>query len=72
MQAHAGPGAKHAVDSDYVGQPFVRGILGEHVTVQIAKRSELHIFKVMLKRWGVERSFARLKKNRRLWKNCDR
>jgi len=39
-------------DSGYVGQPFaqgVRDILGEHVTVQIAKRSELHTFKVMPK-----------------------
>ena len=37
-------------DSGYVGRPFaqgVRDILGEHVTVQIAKRSELHTFKVM-------------------------
>ncbi len=62
-------------DSGYVGQPFsqdVRGILGEHVTVQIAKRSELHTFKVMPKRWIVERSFAWLEKNRRLWKNCER
>ncbi len=48
-------------DSGYVGQPFaqgVRDILGEHVTVQIAKCSELHTFKVMSKRWVVERSFA--------------
>ena len=37
-------------DSGYVGRPFaqsVRDILGEQVTVQIAKRSELHTFKVM-------------------------
>lgn len=47
-------------------------ILGEHVTVQIAKRSELHTFKVMPKRWIVKRSFAWLEKNRRLWKNCER
>ncbi|OLI90628.1 transposase, partial [Xanthomonas oryzae] len=47
-------------------------ILGMHVTVQIAKRSELHTFKVMPKRWIVERSFAWLEKNRRLWKNCGR
>ncbi|MEJ7857234.1 IS5/IS1182 family transposase, partial [Xanthomonas oryzae pv. oryzae] len=47
-------------------------ILGKHVTVQIAKRSELHTFKVMPKRWIVERSFAWLEKNRRLWKNCER
>lgn len=62
-------------DSGYVGQPFVQGvreILGEHVTVQLAKRSELHTFKVMPKRWVVERSFAWLDKNRRLWKNCER
>lgn len=53
-------------DSGYVGKPFAQGvceILGEHVTVQIAKRSELHTFKVIPKRWV---------KNRRLWKNCER
>lgn len=47
-------------------------ILGEHVTVQIAKRSELHTFKVIPKRWVVERSFAWREKNQRLWKNCER
>lgn len=63
------------VDSGYTGEPFahgVREILGEAVTVQIAKRSELHTFKVIPKRWVVERSFAWLDKNRRLWKNCER
>lgn len=62
-------------DSGYTGKPFaqgVRDILGEGVTVQIAKRSELHTFRVMPKRWVVERSFAWLEKNRRLWKNCER
>lgn len=62
-------------DSGYTGKPFatgVREILGDQVTVQIAKRSELHTFKVMPKRWVVERSFAWLEKNRRLWKNCER
>ncbi|MCA0325718.1 MAG: IS5 family transposase [Proteobacteria bacterium] len=62
-------------DAGYVGQPFAQGvreILGERVTAQIAKRSELHTFKVMPKRWVVERSFAWLDKNRRLWKNCER
>lgn len=62
-------------DAGYIGRPFVQGvqeILGTHVTVQIAKRSELHTFKVMPKRWIVERSFAWLDKNRRLWKNCER
>lgn len=62
-------------DSGYAGQPFALGvqeILGGHVTVQIAKRSELHKFAVIPKRWVVERSFAWLDKNRRLWKNCER
>jgi transposase len=62
-------------DSGYTGEPFaegVREILGKLVTVQIAKRSELHTFAVIPKRWVVERSFAWLEKNRRLWKNCER
>jgi transposase len=62
-------------DSGYTGEPFAQGvqkILGEHVTVQIAKRTELHTFKVIPKRWVVERSFAWLEKNHRLWKNCER
>lgn len=42
------------------------------MTVQIAKRSELHTFKIIPKRWVVERSFAWLNQNRRLWKNCER
>lgn len=33
---------------------------------------ELHTFKVMPKRRVVERSFAWLEKNQRLWKNCER
>ena len=61
------------VDGGYTGQPFadsVKGLLG--ATVQIAKRSELHQFVVIPKRWVVERSFAWLEKCRRLWKNCER
>lgn len=60
-------------DGSYVGEPFatsVRDMLG--ATVQIAKRSELHKFAVIPKRWVVERSFAWLEKCRRLWKNCER
>ena len=62
-------------DSGYTGKPFAQGVreaLGEHVTVQVARRSELHKFAVIAKRWVVERSFAWLDKNRRLWKNCER
>lgn len=56
-------------------QPFAQGVretLNERVMVKIAERSELHTFKVMSKCWIVERSFARLEKNRWLWKNCER
>jgi len=40
--------------------------------VEVAKRSELHKFVVIPKRWVVERSFSWLEKCRRLWKNCER
>ncbi|BEU95381.1 IS5 family transposase [Acidovorax sp. DW039] len=48
-------------DSSYVGKPFAQGIkdiLSAHVSVQIAKRCELHTFKTMPQSWVVERSFA--------------
>ena len=54
-------------DSGYTGAPFAQGVreaLGEQVTVQIAKRSELHKFAVIPKRWVVERSFAWLEKRK--------
>lgn len=60
-------------DGGYTGQPFadaIHNILG--ATVEVAKRSELHTFAVIPKRWVVERSFAWLEKCRRLWKNCER
>ena len=63
------------VDGGYRGEPFansVKSILGETVTTEVAKRDELQTFKVIPKRWVVERSFAWLEKNRRLWKNCER
>jgi transposase len=47
-------------------------ILDRHVTMQIVKPSQLPTFKVMSKRWVVERSFAWLDKCRWLWKNCRR
>ena len=61
------------VDGGYTGEPFaaaVKQTLG--ATVEVAKRSELHKFAVIPKRWVVERSFAWLEKCRRLWKNCER
>jgi transposase len=60
-------------DGGYSGEKFaaeVREILGCPVT--IAKCSELHTFKVIPKRWVVERSFSWLEKCRKLWKNCER
>ena len=62
-------------DGGYSGKPFsdgVKAVLGEQVTVQVLKRNELHTFKVIPKRWIVERSFAWLDKQRRLWKHCER
>lgn len=61
------------VDGGYTGAPFaesVHELLG--ATVEVVKRSELHTFVVIPKRWVVERSFAWLDKCRRLWKNCER
>jgi len=61
------------VDGGYSGVKFstqIQGLLGAEV--EVAKRSELHKFAVIPKRWVVERSFAWLEKCRRLWKNCER
>jgi transposase len=61
------------VDSNYTGKPFADGIKKIlNTETQIAKRSELHKFIVIPKRWIVERSFAWLEKYRRNWKNCER
>lgn len=60
-------------DGGYTGQPFANSVstlIG--ATVQVVKRSELHTFAVIPKRWVVERSFAWLEKCRRLWKNTER
>jgi len=64
---------KLLVDGAYTGEAFaqrVQMVLGAEV--EVAKRSELHKFAVIPKRWVVERSFAWLDKCRRLWKNCER
>ncbi|MDO8671715.1 MAG: IS5 family transposase [Dehalococcoidia bacterium] len=61
------------VDGGYSGERFaqsVKEIIG--ATVEVVKRNELHTFKVLPKRWVVERSFGWLEKCRRLWKNCER
>ena len=61
------------VDGSYTGKIFaerIKDVIG--ATVQVAKRSELHTFAVIPKRWVVERSFGWLEKCRRLWKSCER
>lgn len=61
------------VDGGYSGESFateVKEIINS--AVEVVKRNELHTFKVIPKRWVVERSFAWLEKCRRLWKNCER
>lgn len=50
-----------ASDSGNTGEAFTQGrrdILGEHATVQVAKRSELPTFRVLPKRCIGERRFA--------------
>jgi len=64
---------KALVDGGYSGEPFaefVRETLDAQT--EVAKRSELHTFAVIPKRWVVERSISWLEKCRRLWKNCER
>ena len=60
-------------DGGYTGENFASKIeILTGAEVEIAKRSELHKFVVMPKRWIVERTFGWLDKCRRLWKNCER
>ena len=64
---------KILTDGGYSGVNFaqeVRKIIP--ATVEVAKRSELHQFVVMPKRWVVELSFGWLQNLRRLWRNCER
>jgi transposase len=60
-------------DGGYSGENFadkINELTGARV--EIAKRSEIHTFAVIPKRWVVERTFGWLDKCRRLWKNCER
>ncbi len=60
-------------DGGYTGERFAQSIRESiDAKVEVAKRSELHRFAVIPKRWVVERSFAWIEKCRRLWKNCER
>ncbi len=60
-KANSGAVQSVLTGSGYTGQPFAQGVreaLRDEVTVQIAKRSELHRFAVITRRGVVERSFA--------------
>lgn len=60
-------------DGGYTGAPFstkVQSLI--NATVEVVKRSELHKFVVLPKRWVVERTFSWLENFRRLWKNCEK
>jgi transposase len=60
-------------DGGYIGSPFadkIKDILD--CPVKIVKRSDEHNFKVIPKRWVVERYFTWLEKARRLFKNVER
>ena len=64
---------KVLVDGGYSGEPFAQFVREKlDAETEVAKRSELHTFAVIPKRWVVERSISWLEKCRRLWKNCER
>ena len=67
--------AKLFADSAYAGSIFHSALAKvlPNLETEIVKRSD-HAkgFVPLPKRWIVERSFAWLNKNRRLWKNCER
>ena len=64
---------KIMVDGGYTGEKFaetVKSVCGAEA--EVAKRNELHTFVVLPKRRIAERTFGRIDKCRRLWKNCER
>jgi len=64
---------KALVDGGYNGEPFAQFVRETlDAQTEVAKRSELHAFAIIPKRWVVERSISWLEKCRRLWKNCER
>ena len=60
-------------DQGYTGETASKAAQSNGIDLQIVKLPEAKKGFVLLpKRWVVERSFAWLDKNRRLWKNCER
>ena len=65
--------SKFLVDGGYFGDNFADSVKEIHgADIEVVKRNELHKFRVLPKRFLVERTFGWLEKNRRLWKNCER
>jgi len=68
-----GKALKVLCDGGYTGAHFAGAVMALlNAEVEIAKRSELHTFEVIPKRWVVERSLGWLDHFLRLWKNCER
>lgn len=60
-------------DAGYDGQPLTTWIRAvATITLQIIKRTELHVFKIVPRRWVVERSFGWLLRHRRLVRDYER
>jgi len=60
-------------DSGYDGAPLTGWIhTVAAITLQIIKRTELHVFKIVPRRWVVERSFGWLLRHRRLVRDYER
>jgi transposase len=60
-------------DAGYDGNPlttWLRTVAG--LSVEIIKRTELHTFKIVPRRWVVERSFGWLLRDRRLVRDYER
>jgi transposase len=67
MAPNLSKAAKVLCDGGYSGENFANAHIGAEA--EAVKRNELHTFAVIPKRRAVERTFARLEKFRRLWKN---
>jgi transposase len=60
-------------DSGYDGSPLARWVRTvANITVEVIKRTELHVFKVVPRRWVVERTFGWLMRYRRLCRDYER
>ena len=60
-------------DSGCDGQPLTTWLrTAAHITLEIIKRTELHLFKIVPRRWVVERTFGWLLRYRRLVRDHER